>query len=302
MTREKFLQLMEERPYLRRMGKGKLSRRYKVNPEDVVWCREHLQGAKKSGAKILLFDTETAPLAGWLFSRWDQNLGLDQTIHEWFMICWSAKWLGENKVMSDCLTSKEAIEQDDSRIMFSLWKLIDEADIIVAHNLNGADEKWMNTRFILNGLMPPSPYMKVDTLQVAKNRFGFSSNKLDNLATQFGIENKLKTDFNLWKGCLMGDEDCLDKMVKYNCKDTEILEQVYLRLLPWIKNHPPINVIEEDDVCPNCGGHHYNKIRDRYFITNANKYELYRCEDCGGVFRNKKALEINKSNFVKCSH
>jgi hypothetical protein len=36
--------------------------------------------------------------------------------------------------MHDRLTKKEVLNKDDKRITKSLWKLIDEADVVVAHN------------------------------------------------------------------------------------------------------------------------------------------------------------------------
>lgn len=308
MTINEFVKLMTDKPYLMDMGKGSLSKRYNISPSDVIKAkilvRESLRkcSKKKTMPKILLFDTETAPLAGWVFNRWNQNIGLDNTIHEWFMICWSAKWLYGNNIMYDCLTPEEAIAQDDSRIMKSIWALFNEADIIIAHNLKKADRAWCNTRFIINGLKPPKPYLMIDTLDVVKKQFGFSSNKLDALAGYFGIEHKIKTDFDLWKGCLFGDSECLDNMVKYNIKDTEILEEVYLKLLPWIPNHPNIaNLVDSSKVmCSNCGCEDYEILFGEYYYTSVNKYQLYRCKKCGTVFRDRKAIEKEKVKTVAC--
>ena len=43
--------------------------------------------------KILLFDVETAPMRAYVWGRWKQNISLNETISEWYMLCWSAKWL-----------------------------------------------------------------------------------------------------------------------------------------------------------------------------------------------------------------
>ena len=84
----------------------------------------------KAFPKILLFDVETAPMRAYVWGRWKQNISLNETISEWYMLCWSAKWLYSNTVMHDKLTSVEAINQNDKRIVTNLWKLIDEADIV----------------------------------------------------------------------------------------------------------------------------------------------------------------------------
>lgn len=92
----------------------------------------------------------------------------------------------------------------------------------------------------------------------------------------------------LWVNCLEGDTESLQYMLKYNKKDVTILEQVYLKLRPWIKNHPNLAVIMESDntACPYCGSEHMNEINDNFY-TQVNKYRAYRCEDCGGISRSR---------------
>ena len=134
--------LMIKKPYLLEMGKGKLAKRFKCSPDDIVRARREAKEFTRKIPKILIFDLETAPMSAYVWGRWNQNINLEATISEWFMLCWSAKWLYSNEVMSRRLTSEEAINEDDSRIVKDLWKLINEADIIVAHNAKQADVKW----------------------------------------------------------------------------------------------------------------------------------------------------------------
>jgi hypothetical protein len=198
------------------------------------------------------------------------------------------------------LTSEEAINEDDSRIIKNLWKLINEADIVIAHNAKQADVKWMNSRFILCGLAPPKPYHIIDTLEVAKKNFGFSSNKLDALAGYFGIEHKLETNFKLWKDARNGDEDSLKYMEFYNKMDVEILEQVYIVLRPWIKNHPNCgNLLSSTEpLCSICSSKKLELIPDKYYYTSIGKYELYRCKDCGSISRGRVNLNKGVNNIV----
>lgn len=297
MTLEEVVLKLKEHPVYMRNGKGPLSRRFKCSQETIVEARRIVRNEKLTkNPKILIFDLETAPMSAYVWGRWNQNVSLNATISEWFVLCWSAKWLYSDYIMSDKLTSTEAIEEDDSRIMNSLWTLIDQADIIIAHNAKRADVKWMNTRFVLNGLVPPKPYHIIDTLEVAKREFKFSSNKLDALAGYFGIEHKMDTDFNLWKRCLKGDAEALNYMCEYNKKDVEILENVYLNIRPWIKNHPNVGNVSEcsDNRCTYCNSKHITEIKDKYYFTSIGKYKLYRCDYCGGVSRGRENLNRKK--------
>lgn len=254
----------------------------------------------QSSAKILVVDIETAPVKAYVWSLWKQNVYLDQIISNWFMLSWSAKWLGENEVYYDGLTPDEIFLEDDKRIVVNLWALLDQADILIAHNGNQFDIPKINSRFVINGLVPPSPYKQIDTKVISKNQFGFSSNKLEALARLFGMEGKFDTDFDLWKKCLDGDEEAMAYMIKYNCQDVEVLEAVYLKLRPFAKGHPNLDLYVDDETpsCPHCGGKHIKKIEGKYFFTQAVKYETFRCTDCGAISRAKKGLKyINKKQI-----
>lgn len=284
-------------------GAGKLARVWKCNADDVrkakkivIKNRKLKLEIPKAVPRILIFDIETSPLRAYVFSRWKQNIYLDQTIAEWFMIGWSAKWLYSAETMSGILTPDEIVNEDDSRICADLWKLIDEASVVVAHNGNSFDIPKINSRFILNGLMPPKPYFSIDTKVVASKQFGFSSNKLDALAGYFNIEHKDKTDFSLWKDCLDGKQDALDYMNKYNIKDVEILEEVYLRLRPWIKNHPNISLFNDVNIeqCSCCGSADVDEIKGDLYYTSVGGYKMYRCSNCGSISRGRKTV-IDKS-------
>lgn len=254
---------------------------------------------KKKFPKILILDIETSPLKAYVWKRWKENISLDQTISEWFMLCWSAKWLFSAETMSCSVTPEDVLKEDDSRILKPLWELLNTADIVITHNGDKFDLPKINSRFLLNNLPPTTPFHSIDTKKVACNQFGFSSNKLDALAGYFGIEHKLDTDFNLWKRCLEGDKEALNYMEIYNVKDVEILEEVYLKLRPWIKNHPNIgNFIDSDElVCSNCGSKHIEDTGE-YYYTNTNKYNIYRCKECGAISRSRTPIKNKKKKML----
>ena len=304
MTVEQIVELFSKKQYMLNMGAGSLSKWLDCTREEIYKAKELARSKNKINnfPKILVFDIETSPLKAYVWSRWKQNIYLDQTISEWFMISYACKWLFSTETMSQRLTSDEIKNEDDSRITKGLWKLIDEADIVIAHNGLAFDEKKLNVRFLLNGLPPTTPYQSVDTKLIATKQFGFSSNKLDALAGYFGIEHKLDTDFELWSKCMEGDETALEYMETYNRKDVEILEEVYLKMRPWIKQHPNIGLYLdlEVPVCTNCGSLHLEELKDKYYYTQTGKYPLHRC-GCGTVVRGRKTVqdkEIRKQLLV----
>lgn len=265
--------------------------------------RKLVNKPEKPFPKILIFDIETAPMQAFVWKRYKENVSLDQTISESFMLCWSAKWLYAEEVLGDCLLPEEAIKEDDRRIVGSLYDLINKADIIVAYNGRNFDIPYMNQRFLVWGYDPYVPVQVVDPYETAKSVFRFSSNKMDHIATELGLQNKIKTDFDLWKGCMIGNKESLDAMLKYNKQDVVVLEEIYCQMLPWMKNHPNIsNYFNERKFrCVKCGSENFVKL-NRYFYTPSGKYELYRCKDCGSVFRARKNLNEVTVPFISCSH
>lgn len=290
---EKALQLLKSKTYLATMGANTVAKRYGYTAKEIVeakklfYSRER-ENKKPGFPKILIFDIETAPMTAYVWKRWKENISLDQTISEWFIICWSAKWLGEDGVLGECLTPEEIVAEDDKRITEALWKVLDEADIVIAHNGKNFDIPKANSRFIIHGLPPCSPYRQIDTCESSKKVFGFSSNKLDALATYFGVPNKDETDFDLWKRCLKGEREALDYMFRYNKNDTLILEKVYLRMRPWIPGHPNANLYYEGNspICPVCGSTHIIETNSSLY-TSVSKFKVFRCEDCGALSRGR---------------
>ena len=291
------------------MGFKSVAGRFNAKIEDLKKAKKlyyhiHIKPVvPKNFPKILLFDIETSPMKVLTWGRWKQNIYLNQTIDEWFMIAWSAKWLYDPNIMGSVLTPEEALNKDDSRITKEIWTLLDEADIIIGHNSKQFDTPKLNSRFIINGLTPPSPYRQIDTKEISARQFGFSSNKLDALAGYFNIEHKDDTNFQLWVDCLDGKQEALDYMLKYNKKDVAILEEVYLHLRPWAKNHPNLSVYLEthDTTCPYCASKNLHTTGD-YHFTQVNKYEVLRCEDCGGISRKRlSSLTVNKKKNLVTS-
>lgn len=298
MTLEQVIEEIKKKPYMLKQGRGYLAKKLHTTPEIIVEAKTRVKylpnttSKSASGPRILILDIETSPMQAYVWKRWKENISLDQTISEWFMICWSAKWLGETDTFGDCCIPDEIQEEDDMRICYSLWNILNEAEIVIAHNGSHFDIPMINSRFAIHGFLPPSPYKQIDTLDVAKRSFKFSSNKLDALAGYFNIEHKDPTDFKLWKACMEGDQEALNYMFSYNKKDVEILEQVYYKIRPWIKNHPNLATINmtEELLCPICGSHNVVPIPGKFSGTAVSQYQVYRCKDCFAVVRGREKI------------
>jgi uncharacterized protein YprB with RNaseH-like and TPR domain len=239
---------------------------------------------------VLIFDIETAPAKAYVYRIWKENIPIDFISAPWFMLSWSAKWLYEHETFSDAVTPEEAVKEDDRRIAGSLWKHIDVADIIIGHNIKMFDTRKMNTRFIIHGMKPTSPYQQIDTLEIVKKNFAFESNKLDYVARMLGVKRKMDSGgAQTWVDCSLGDPESLKLMEEYNVGDIETTEEVYVKLRPWVKSHPNMALYFDDvtDRCPNCGSKNLHCDKDKFYYTPMNRYSTVKCLDCGGVGRSR---------------
>lgn len=254
----------------------------------------------KVKAKILHLDIETAPVMGVVWGLWNNNLSIDHISADWYILCYAAKWHKTPGVLFDNLLrypkEYKKDKENDYNVLLTLRDLLDEADIVVAHNGKKFDIPKINARFLKYGITPPSPFRIVDTLKAARKNFALTSNKLDYIARYLGIGRKSDTGgITLWTACMKGDPDAWKIMINYNIKDVKLLEQVYIRLLPWIDDHPNLGVYEEGDgtYCPKCGSEHIHH-RGSYY-TSIGRYKRFLCNTCGGWSKCRYSdFDVNK--------
>jgi len=193
--------------------------------------------------------------------------------------------LGDEYVYSDSLHWHRGWKDDptnDKVIMESMWKMLDEADVVIAHNGDRFDVPTLNGRFLLHGMKPPSSFVTIDTLKIARRRFKLTSNKLDFLANYLGLGKKVETGgFELWRAII--EDKCtksFNKMVEYCEHDTWLLEQVYLKLAPWDNKSPVMYLSEVDDkpLCNICGSDKLHK--KGFYRTKTQIFQKYQCQ-CG---------------------
>lgn len=258
-----------------------------IKKDEVALVAPPVQKANHN-AKILLFDIETTPLLAFSWGLWEQNISTKAIVQDWHLLTWSAKWIFSGEIISMGLTSEEAKRHDDRRIVSEMWKILNQADIVIGHNSDSFDIRRLNTRFLIHGLPPVKPYKSIDTYKVAKQYFSFSSSKLDYVNECLDLPQKDHTDLKLWIDCFYGNADALKEMETYNRNDVEILEDLYLKVRPFIRNHPNLNLWtgENVSVCPNCASEKLNW--DELYYTDTGYYKGYVCLNCGAHGRSRQ--------------
>lgn len=240
--------------------------------------------------KILIFDIETAPDLSHIWRWWQENIRPDMILEYGYIISFGAKWLGEDDIIY-----VENRDRNNSFLIEELHKLIEEADIVIGHNLKRFDMRWFRSECVKFGLTPPSPVKIIDTKTSAQANFWFESYSLAHLAKRFGISpksaHKKFPGHNLWMECVAKDNDeAWQEMEDYCIQDVITTEELYLAMVPWITNHPNLGVLMEVDhpVCKGCGSDDLQKRG--YQTTNLSKFQRYRCNSCGSWSRGRVNL------------
>lgn len=251
---------------------------------------------KSNKPKLLFLDIETAPIVGYAWGLFDQNIALNQIAHDWSVLSWAAKWQGEKKVMYEDQRKAKNV-RDDKKLLKGIWKLLDEADVIVTQNGVAFDIKKLNARFIQHGFKPPSPFQQIDTLKLAKKNFAFTSNKLEYLTSKLNKNEKKSSHknfpgFELWRECLAGNKSAWKEMEVYNKRDVTSLEELYNTLIVW---GSPVNFTAFDEraelICQ-CGSHKFHKDGTR--VLKGGRFQRFRCNNCGAIHTikiKKKAIK-----------
>lgn len=233
-------------------------------------------------ARILILDIETAPNIAYVWGAWKQNVGQNQWVQKSHIMSFAAKWLGEPRIFYN-----ECRKADDRELVRNIYDLLDEADIVVAHNGVKFDLPVVIGRGVVHGYKPPSPYYTVDTLLVARRELRLVSNSLANLCSELGLPEKKShkkfPGFELWLECLRNNDEAWKEMREYNVADVESLEALYLRLRPYMRYHPNIAVVDDSNnvACPKCGSTNIT-YRGYYRSKSGLLYRRFRCNDCGG--------------------
>lgn len=254
------------------------------------------------GPKILLFDIETSPMELYAWGLYDQNFSLDHIKEDWSVLSWSAKWLGEKQIMY-MDTRNEKNPRNDTKVLKGIWKLLDEADVVITQNGKKFDEKKLNSRFILSGMAPPSSFRHIDLYAISKKKFAHTSNKLAYITDKLNkIYKKQKhkkfPGFSMWKECLAGNKDAFKEMENYNKYDVLSLEESYRIYSAW-DNSVNLNVYttENGETKPVCSCGSTSFLKRGYRYTNVGKFQRYRCNDCGKEMTDGVNL-IKKSSSI----
>lgn len=251
----------------------------------------------KREPRVRLYDLETGfnVLAAWGLYN-DNGIPHDNILQERYIVsgCW--KDLGVDTMHSTSLLDDpkrfKKDPTDDYHVCKVLHEMMQEADILVAHNGDSFDKPYLNARLIFHGFPPLPPIPSIDTKLVCRKHFRFNNNRLDYVGQYLGVGKKQETEKGLWLKVLKGDPKAVRTMLAYNKQDVLLLERVFKKLSPYVQNHLHRGLFGHQTGCPRpgCGS---LKVQARgVHRTLTQVYQRYACMTCGGWFRERLADKV----------
>ena len=239
------------------------------------------EAVAQTEARILIIDIERRPMMSYHWSPKVQYIPARMNIDRGGMISYAAKWYGHPDV-----EFKSVHHDGKDDMLESVWRVLDEADVVVGFNSQGFDLPHIVGELALAGFCEPSPYKQADLMKAAKRKFNLPYNSLAAICEDFGLDAKLaNSGFDLWIGCLEGDEECWAEMREYNIQDTLITEQLFDRLRGFLPATFNLNMYRSARLsgCGRCGNDVLEDAGFAYTPTRA--YKQFWCEVCGGYSR-----------------
>ena len=249
--------------------------------------------------RILFWDIETSlmPVAVFQLSHNDW-INPESILSERYVICAGWLWNGDSKVQTvSVLDDPKRFSRDphdDYHVIKVLHEILSQADVVIHHNGDSFDLRYVMTRALVHGFPPLPPINTIDTYKIGKSRLYLNSNKLDYIGRLLKLGQKIQTSPGLWMRVLAGEKTAVREMVDYNKQDVLLLEKVFKKLQPYVPNHINRELFGGGG-CPRCGSRKIQSRGVHRAITRT--YQRFQCQKCMGWFRTLRADQGSTTKY-----
>ncbi len=167
---------------------------------------------------------------------------------------------------------------DDTEILATVWDILDQSDVVVAHNAS-FDQGWLFGRFLELGWKLPSRFFLYCTFRNL-TPFNLTSKKLDELSKSLLGTKKISTNLELWMRCSEGEKAAFEEMEEYNLGDVyNTLFKVFMRTA-YYNPRKAIDFTNPNNEDANCkvdgsklkyDGEYHNRRNGLYYNLYINK-------------------------------
>ncbi len=253
-------------------------------------------------SKIVIWDLETLPNLPQAMRNWVKLSGWPGTTLRADLstvICFGYMILGEDEPKVICawdFPGWETNVNDDSQVVKAAYHILKDADAQVTHNGKRFDEKFLQTRLLLNGHsnLPKIPHL--DCCAEAKRHLFLHANSLKNLSRVLGSQQKIENEgWDLWVRVWEKERAAMDEMAAYCAGDVLSTRDNFKVLRRFMTALPNQNLFTDgpQKICPNCGSTRLKACGHR--MTKTMTYRRYRCVDCQAYSRTDVADRFPRS-------
>ncbi len=224
----------------------------------------------------LVYDIEVSPAIYWLWKGgYGINVPTGNLIKEAAVICISWQWEGEKKVHHLQWDGK----QNDKAMLKKFVPIMQEAGVLIGHNSDGFDEKWIRTRCLFHRIPCPPDFVRIDTWKLSKKFLRLQGNGLKYLTKFLGLEGKIEPRAGLWQDVVFKkSKAAMIEMLEYCDRDVSQTMLAYEALIPYVGAVGHKGRSMQD--CAHCGSSNTKWEKDRTSTAGTKKTQ-FRCQESG---------------------
>ena len=192
---------------------------------------------KELAKKVTFLDIETSLVDARVFRTGKQSVNANQLTSQTRILTIAGGSLYDMATMGEagmwsCSNHRSSTFKknplDDTEILATVWDILDQSDVVVAHNAS-FDQGWLFGRFLELGWKLPSRFFLYCTFRNL-TPFNLTSKKLDELSKSLLGTKKIATNMELWMRCSEGEKAAFEEMEEYNLGDVyNTLFKVFMR-------------------------------------------------------------------------
>lgn len=250
--------------------------------------------AKIQPLKILVYDIETTLVEARIWGSGKQYVGHDRIANETQILTVAFKWLGSNTMQT--LVWKK---NNDKKLMEEFLKTYNQADMVMGWNNNQFDNKLINARAMKHGLEVNTFVKSFDIMRQVKKQFKLASYSMAYVSRYLGLGGKLQHNgIKMWDTIQWGTKadakQELQNMVAYNVQDTQLTEDIYMVLRPYLTHvvHQGVNANKGKCSCPNCATKK-TKLYQTQYTAAGTVQRVMKCKKC------KTPFKVSNTEYLK---
>lgn len=199
----------------------------KITKAEMVWlvennCIAHNHNYASHYTCFVREKPDTAPMVEKIGIFDIESTGL---VANWsHMLCWCMKDRDTGETVSDLITSREARDKNDKRLIKSAVEEIKKYDRVVGWYSTRFDIPYVRSKAIYHGIEFPAyrDLYHTDLYYVCRSKMRLHSNRLQSFCEYFGIpakEHRMTPELNM--ACGRGDEKALDVILLHCQEDVD---------------------------------------------------------------------------------